>query len=335
MYALGRADAEVASVEFDPVTCRPTYRLVMGVPGRSNALEVAEKLGLEAEILGRSREYIGDEAQSMDGIFKKLAAMEQELSRREQEVSKTQGELDRLMVQYRENLSKLNDRQSSLGSEVRQEFNKLLLEYRKRLEHSIKLIREEEGSRAAIVAARDTLAEIQEDFTEFAENIEGDEGKGLVQAESEDLEIGDLITVGTANGGTVQGKVVQLSGDRVTLLAGPLRLTADLDRVQRVIGGGNKHRQTWDFTPGHSRPRMFECDIRGMRYEEAMDEVNRFVDNAVLNNLERISIIHGLGTGALREGVQKALQAHRDVSHFEYARPEQGGFGCTIVHLRG
>ncbi len=338
MHALGRAGAEVASVEFDPVTCRPTYRLVMGVPGRSNALEVAENLGLDAEILGRSREYIGDEAQSMDGIFKKLAAMEQELSRREQEVSETQGELDSLMERYHENLSKLNDRQSTLGSEIRQEFNKLLQEYRQRLEHSIKRIREEEGSRAAIVAARDTLKEIQEDFIEFAENIEGDEEKELAQAESvapEDLEIGDFITVGTAKGGTVQGKVVQLSGSRVTLLAGSLRLTADLDYVQRVIRGGKKHRQTWDFTPGHSRPRMSECDIRGMRYEEAMEEVNRFVDNAVLNNLERISIIHGLGTGALREGVQKALQAHRDVSHFVYARPEQGGFGCTIVQLRG
>jgi len=256
----------------------------------------------------------------------------------EQEVSETQGELDSLMERYRENLSKLNDRQSTLGSEIRQEFNKLLQEYRQRLEHSIKRIREEEGSRAAIVAARDTLKEIQEDFTEFAENIEGDEEKELAQAESvapEDLEIGDFITVGTAKGGTVQGKVVQLSGSRVTLLAGSLRLTADLDYVQRVIRGGKKHRQTWDFTPGHSRPRMSECDIRGMRYEEAMEEVNRFVDNAILNNLERISIIHGLGTGALREGVQKALQAHRDVSHFVYARPEQGGFGCTIVQLRG
>jgi DNA mismatch repair protein MutS2 len=337
MHALGRTDAEVASVEFDPVTCRPTYRLVMGVPGRSNALEVAGNLGLEAEILDRSREYIGDEAQSMDGIFKRLAAMEQELSRREQEVLDTQGELDRLMGRYRESLSKLNDRQSSLGSEIRQEFNKLLQEYRKRLEHCIKHIREEEGSRTAIVAARDTLEAIQEDFSEFAENIEGDEGRELSQAESvapEDLEIGDFITVGTAKGGAVQGTVVQLSGDRVTLLAGSLRLTADLNRVQGVIRGGKKHSHTWDFAPGHSRPRMVECDIRGMRYEEAMDEVNRFVDNAVLNNLDRVFIIHGLGTGVLREGVQKALHAHRDVSHFEYARPEQGGFGCTIVQLR-
>ncbi len=72
-----------------------------------------------------------------------------------------------------------------------------------------------------------------------------------------------------------------------------------------------------------------------MRYEEAMNEVVRFLDDAVLSNLHTISIIHGLGTGALREGVQNTLKKHRDVQHFEYARPEQGGYGCTIVVLKG
>ena len=331
MHALARSDAEVASVEFDSLTCRPTYRLVMGVPGRSNALEVARTLGLEAEILGRSREYVGDESQSMDGIIKKLAAMEQELSRREQAVADTQGELDQLMEQYREGLSKLRIREKALDSEIKEEFSKLLQEYRKRLEQSIKRIREDGGSRSAIVAGRDTIAEIQEDFSGFAESIESEEAEPKAV---EDMEIGDLITVETNRGGTVQGKVVQLTGDRVTLLAGSLRLTADIDRVQRVVRGDKEHRQTWNFTPEQSRPRVYECDIRGMRLDKAMDEVNRFVDNAVLNNLGSVSIIHGLGTGALREGVQKALRAHRDVLHFEYARPEQGGYGCTIVQLR-
>lgn len=337
MHALARSEAEVASVEFDPVTCRPTYRLVMGVPGRSNALEVARNLGLEAEILGRSREYVGDESQSMDGIIKKLAAMEQELSRREQAVEERQGELDQLMEQYRENLSKLHIREKSLGSEIKEEFGKLLQEYRKRLEQSIKRIREDGGSRPAIVAGRDTIEEVKEDFTVFAEGIESEEGRKLKEEELKaacDLEIGDLITVETSKGGTVQGKVVQLTGERVTLLAGSLRLTADIGRVQRVVRGDKEHRQTWNFTPEVSRPRLYECDIRGMRLEEAMEEVNHFVDNAVLHNLGSVSIIHGLGTGVLREGVQKALRAHREVSHFEYARPEQGGYGCTIVQLR-
>jgi DNA mismatch repair protein MutS2 len=338
VHALSRADAEVASVEFDPVTCRPTYRLVMGVPGRSNALEVAENLGLKTDIIDNARKYIGDEAQSMDGIFKKLAAMEQELSAREVDVSQTKEELDGLVEQYRDNLRLLHEREINLASELRQEFKASMQDYRKQLEHGIKRIREEGGSRAAIAAARSTLENMQEDFTDFSERIVTDEAAGISGSAletGEELNIGDLITVGTANGGTVQGRVVQLSGDRVTLLAGSLRLTADRNRVQSVTREKKGRGGSWDFTPEHSRPRMFECDIRGMRYDEAMEEVNRFVDNAVLHNLERITIIHGLGTGALREGVQKALKDHRDVSQFEYARPEHGGFGCTIVQLRG
>ena len=336
MHALDRSDADVASVEFDPVTCKPTYRLVMGVPGRSNALEVAENLGLAGEILDRSREYKGDEAQSMDGIFKKLAAMERELLGREQEMSKSQHELDETMARYREKLGELNERQLNLSSGFRQEFNDFLKEYRKRLENSIKRIREEEGERHSIPAARNTIDEAQKYFSEFVGKIENETGGEDLQekvASVDELEVGDTVRVGTVHG-TVQGKVVQLSGNRVTLLAGSLRLTADLERVQQVIRGGKRTKQTWNFTPGLQRPRTYECDIRGMRYEEAMEEVKRFVDNAVLNDMGAVSIIHGLGTGALREGVQKTLREHKDVSQFEYARPEQGGFGCTIVTLR-
>ena len=337
MHALERSDAQVASVEFDPVTCSPTYRLVMGVPGRSNALEVAGNLGLETEILDHSREYVGDETQSMDGIIKKLTAMEQDLSNREREMSNRQRELDQLIDEYRVNLGRLKVREKAVESEIKEEFDKLLKEYRKRLEQSVKHIREDGGSRSSIVDSRDTLEEIQREFNGFTENIESEETEKLIEEDlkdSRDLEIGDFITVETSKGGTVQGKVVQLTEERVTILAGSLRLTADLDRVQRVIRGSGEPRQTWDFAPEQSRPRMYECDIRGMRFEEAMDEVNRFVDNAVLNNLASVSIIHGLGTGVLREGVQKVLKAHRDVSQFEYARPKQGGFGCTIVQLR-
>jgi DNA mismatch repair protein MutS2 len=100
--------------------------------------------------------------------------------------------------------------------------------------------------------------------------------------------------------------------------------------VHRDKGRSEAH---WDFTSTGQKPRVFECDIRGMRFEEAMKEVTRFIDNAVLNNLQSLSIIHGLGTGALREGVQELLKKHRDVAHFEYAHPEQGGFGCTLVTI--
>jgi DNA mismatch repair protein MutS2 len=337
MHALEHGGAQVASVEFDPVTCRPTFRLVLGVPGRSNALEVARNLGLRAEILDASKEYVGNDAQSMDSIIKKLASMEQELTNRDREVKEQQAELDERMREYTERMEKLRSREKALTSEAREDFGNLLKEYRKRLEQSVKRIREEGGAKHTIAEGRQTIEEIQEGFEEYVKGIESEAPAELGEQEQkavEHIETGDVVTVETSKGGTVQGKVIGLTGDRVTLLAGSLRLTADIDRVQSVLPGNGMSRQTWDFTPEQSGPRVYECDVRGMRFEEAMNEVNRFVDNAVLNNLSSVSIIHGLGTGVLREGVQKVLRAHKGISHIEYARPEQGGYGCTIVQLK-
>jgi len=343
MYAIRKESAEVASVEFDAVTCRPTYRLVMGIPGRSNALEVAENLGLSVEILDRSREYVGDEARTMDGIFKNLARMEQDLARREQEATHTQAELDRLMYEYRKGLEDLKRREEKLGSGFQQEFSETMSEFRRRLEHSIKRVREDHGSRKAILNAKNEIEQVEEEFEGFIEGIGGrgqqSEESGETAAAEElrkpgEMDLGDRVTVSTSQGGTIEGRVIGLTEDKVTLLAGSLKLTADRERVQRVMRGAGNQRQTWDFSSEQQRVKMYECDIRGMRYDEAMEEVERFVDNAVLNNLDTISIIHGLGTGALRQGVQEILRTRRDVAHFQYALPEQGGFGCTIVTLK-
>jgi DNA mismatch repair protein MutS2 len=94
-----------------------------------------------------------------------------------------------------------------------------------------------------------------------------------------------------------------------------------------------KNEDCWDYED-EEREQHLECDIRGKRYEEAMQELVRFLDNAVLRNVSTVSIIHGLGTGALRQGVWETLKRYKHVDTFDYARPEHGGFGCTIVNLK-
>jgi DNA mismatch repair protein MutS2 len=342
MYAIREERTEVASVEFDAATCRPTYRLIMGIPGRSNALEVAENLGLDGEILDRSREYVGDEARTMDGILKNLACMEQELSRREEDMDKAQNELDRLVHEYREGMDDLQRRRDRIRSDFQHEFAELMAEYRRRLEHSIKEVREEGGTRTSIGKARREMEKAEVDFERLFARVEDagrrpgepDEQENEEEVRSSgELEVGDKVTVSTSQGGTVEGKVIGLTVDKVTLLAGSLKLTADRERVEKVVHVSIPRKGSWDFSSEQQRQKTYECDIRGMRFEEAMEEVNRFLDGAVLNNLQNVSIIHGLGTGALRQGVQEILRKRRDVAHFQYAKPEGGGFGCTIVNF--
>ncbi len=341
MHAIKNQKTAVASVEFDSETCSPTYRLIMGIPGRSNALEIAEHLGLHKGIIGKTRSYLGDRDRSIDGIVKNLARLEKELTNREKNISKYEKELDELKSRYRKNLKSLEERENALSTQLRKQHSQLEQEFRKRLEGSIKDIREREGAKESIKAARDEIEKVDQDFNEFLEKFIQKERETIPEStvkKTDDITVGDVVSVVTVDGGTLRGKIVGMSRDKVTLNAGSLRLTVDRNRVQEVYEQKiqkNRSAQEWDFAPRGERKAVHECDIRGMRYEEAMNEVVRFLDDAVLSNLHTISIIHGLGTGALREGVQNTLKKHRDVQHFEYARPEQGGYGCTIVVLKG
>jgi DNA mismatch repair protein MutS2 len=283
----------------------------------------------------------------MDDIFKNLARMEQDLSMREKEIAETRERLEGMVGEYDGGLKDLNRRRDELGSQFQQDFTELMADFRSRLEGCIRQLREEAGSRDSVQAARDEMVRVEKDFRQFTEDLQEkgrDEDRVRLEPATEDLAPGDRVSVSTTHGDAVEGKVIGLKDGKVTLMAGSLKLTADLNRVRKILpghGGGpgrgperGVQRRSWDFTPAQDRPKVTECDIRGMRYEEAMEELERFIDNAVLNNLGMVHVIHGLGTGALREGVQENLKKNRFVARMEYARPEQGGFGCTIVTLK-
>jgi len=372
MYALGSDRTEVASVEFDSETCRPTYRLIMGIPGRSNAVEVAKHLGLNGEILHRTREYLSEEDRAVDRIFKNLALIEKRLKLSQEEIGKKGNSLDRMIAEYTERLREVEERERLLRSEYGIRLSEMLEDLRKRLERTIREVRESQGSKEAIKKAKGEMAKVEEGFRNALAQLgrtgrrngikpdlsqtlpcqgdfRGEEGTGdsVEEFSIEHVKPGDYVSLVHDSAGNLEGKVVEVSEDRITILSGSLRITVNREQIRRVTirrqrspaavsetGDAGKP-LAWSFSPAQKRDAERECDIRGMRYDEAMSEVIRFIDNAVLSNVKQVSIIHGLGTGALREGVQEILKNRRDVERFEYARPEQGGYGCTIVTLKG
>ncbi len=372
MYALGSERTEVASVEFDSKTSRPTYRLIMGIPGRSNAIEVARHLGLSTGILHHTREYLSEEDRAVDGIFKNLALIEKELKGSKEEMTRQRETLERMIKEYRRKLDDVEERERLIRSEYGTRLSQMLAEFRKRLERSIKEVREGQGSKAAASAARDELARVEEEYaravkptgrngeeketlgeTHVGEGTE-ESGYGATAGMGEtghevgagDVNPGDYVCLVHDGAGGLKGKVIDVSGDRITILAGSLSITVSRDHVRRLEVPGEEREEAasgkglrgagskWSFAPAREISTAIECDIRGMRYDEGMSEVTHFIDKAVLGNAREVSIIHGLGTGALREGVQEILKKRREVDHYEYARPEQGGYGCTIVTLK-
>ncbi len=332
MYALGSDRSEVASVEFDPVTCRPTYRLMMGIPGRSNALEIAEFLGLDPAILSKTREYLSDEDRSADLIFKSLALMEKELDTKRRSVEDTRYRLEKSTDEYARRMADVESRERAVQSEYRRRFSSLFEEYRKSLESSIREIRESGASKESVSRAREKERKMEE---EAARIVEETPSAGIHNGPAlKPLEIGDRAIYTGEDGRSIEGRIAEINGETVTLQGKNVRIAVDRGGVQSLGKRKKSRGGDWDFTAASNQKSIYECDIRGMRYDEAMDEVTRFLDAAVLNGTKTFSIIHGLGTGVLREGVRKMLEKNTDVERFEYARPEQGGYGCTLVTMK-
>jgi len=326
LFALATEGVEVASVEFDSETCSPTYRLVMGVPGQSNAIDIADHLGLKKQILERTKGYISDRDQAYEGIYRKLSEMEIDLSRKREEAAKAETKLKGLTGTYEEKIEVLEKEERRIKGEYRRELEELIGGYRKRIEQAVKRIREEGASRESIREAKQELTRAGEEFDTPGRRT----GKPLKREVI--LKAGDSVVVDHETGEKVSGTVVKIVGNDITVQAGIFRLTVGRDRVY-MAKEEPKQKHGWGYEVAERKGNI-ECDIRGMRYDEAMNELVKFLDNAVLRNVSRVSIIHGLGTGALRQGVWEALKRYKHADTFDYARPEQGGFGCTIVNLK-
>ncbi|MFW6137581.1 MAG: endonuclease MutS2 [Spirochaetota bacterium] len=329
MYALKNPGIEVASVQFDPRTCRPTFRLVLGIPGRSNAMEIARQLGLKKEVLEKSREFMSDRYKTIDDIFKRVGIMEMEISSKKQEVSTKQKQLDQMIQRYQQGQEELKQKEHYLNIQYQKELQGLVSEYRKKLENSIKEIKQEKASRESIKKAKQEVEELEKQVVDARDQ----HPQG---APVEEIKTGATVQVDHEHGRT-RGKVIDISEQKVTVQAGIFKLSVSRDKIQQVKEPEKDSScgTNWDYQKTSTPSGTFECDVRGMRYEQAVNQVAKFLDNALLSNARTVYIIHGMGTGALQKGVWEVLKNYQHVERFDFAPPEQGGFGCTVVELEG
>jgi len=332
MYALNSDKVGVASVEFDPETCSPTFRLILGIPGRSNALEIARHLGLKREILERTREYLSKDQKSFDAIFRNLSLMELRMSKKEQELDTQRKTLNGLVDTYESKLKELQEKERHIRTHYRHELSALLMRYSKELEGRIRDIRSANASKEAIKNARHEKKRVEKEFEEFEKRAAIDAVHSMEQ--KSDVAEGEIVFVDTEYGKRVKGRVIEANGDQITVQAGVMRLKVTKEQVISSAQETPSAYRMWDFESSGDTTAVKECDIRGKHYEEAMEEVEKFIDSAILHNADVVTIIHGLGSGALRQGVWEILRQNTHVDHYEYAHPDHGGFGCTVVRLK-
>lgn len=343
VYAHEAKGVENGSMEFDQATLKPTYRFQIGVPGSSYAFEVAERLGLSTDVLARARELVGGEKRNLEDLITTLEARTQELQTQLQEAQKETRQSMQKRKEYEAKVEKLRGEGDEIRAQALEEAERIVNEANARIERTIREIKEAEAEREATKKIREKLGHFQETVskkrTETAQNepreTAPEEEKARTKPSGPVLQVGDQVVL---DGGSTKAEVVEMEGDDVVIAMGNMRIETSRDRLERV-GGPREQQVTVSHGGGGggsiaALKAQKRIDLRGQRVQEALVEVERFLDNAVAANVSSVDILHGKGTGALRKAIHGFLRDYPNVTSFDVAPYEEGGAGVTVVELQ-
>jgi DNA mismatch repair protein MutS2 len=328
-----------ASVEFDPDTLEPTYRLHTGLPGVSSATAVAARVGLRGEVLERANQILEREDRQLDRILSELAASRAALDREQREAARSRAETEAVRAEHRAKLEKLQERRDSLYRAMREDLDRTFRDAHAQVAGVIREL--QRGGRARDAArARERLLALEEKTRAAA--VEAGIAPGADEpADPVDWQrahAGDPVRISGAGRGVLEALPDRRG--RVAVRVGSARLLVPSERVSAAAksetGSPAQKRARVSLEPGLAEdPAAAErCDLRGLRVDEAEDRLVEALDRAARAGLGGLSIVHGLGTGALRNAVRHYLKESPYVSEFAAAAPDEGGDGVTIAKLR-
>ena len=331
-YGIETAGVQNASMEFDTASLRPTYRFMQGVPGRSNAFEIARRLGLSETIIQDAMKMTNTD-NDVNQIIEKLEAQTLESRKR----------LDTIQEVEQENL-KFNRALRKLYNELTRERETELNKAREEAKEIVDMALSEsdrilQGLHAKSQLKPHEIIEAKAQLKKLApETVDLSKNKVLKKAKKERApKVGDeILVISYGQRGTL---VKQLKDGRWEAQVGLIKMTLEekefnLIKAEKEAAQPKKRQVNVVKRSNTSGPRA-RLDLRGKRYEEAMQELDGFIDQALLNNMAQVDIIHGIGTGVIREGVTKYLRRNKHVKSFEYAPQNAGGSGATIVTFKG
>ena len=345
-YAINTTGVENASCEFDVASLRPTYRLLIGVPGRSNAFAITERLGMEADVVDYARSLLSGDDRRLEDVVSKLDVRRRELEDKLAKAEEARRRSEQAVKTAEATLQDMESRRQKELEAARQQAQRIV-----------------EKARAEAEQLMDELDALrkEKDAVAFAQKTR--EAKSQLRSRLRRMEDAVDPVVETENGTYVLPRPL-VAGDRVQLVDMGLQATVvkspDSKGVVEVQAGAMRTRTTVDNLrlyeskraekKGRSVPaartagsglqsRMersaaTDLDLRGQTVEEALLEVDRFLDNAVLCGLERVTVIHGKGTGTLRSAIHQHLKGHRQVKGFRLGVYGEGETGVTVVELK-
>jgi DNA mismatch repair protein MutS2 len=321
-----------ASLQFDPDRMEPTFRLVKGRPGRSYGLAIARRLGFPGHVLDRAEGYQEKGEARLEELLEQLERRERDAEVQRAELQRERARAERTRVDVERREKALREAERGAEEHARRDARRLLLEAREEVEAAIEDLRAEAKTRAAL----DEAARVARRRVEAAARRSRSAETRAPGRTSDDglptLTEGDRVRVGATG---AKGTVVEVRATRAVVEAGSLRLEVpieDLEPIEDAAAQGARPRKGGWSGPATTQVRT-EVDLRGMRVEEIDIALPRALDDAVLEDLSELRIIHGKGTGALRKRVGELLSADGRVRDHRMGGPTEGGAGVTVVSL--
>ncbi len=340
VYATTQPGVMNASCEFDVESLRPTYHLLIGIPGKSNAFAIAQRLGLDMDVIEDAKRRVGTESATFEATIEKLEQVRQMLDRDRNEVADKLRTAEAERKKAAQLRAELSVRLEKADEKARRDAERILADARRTAEdvfQELENIRKMEKNNAdhhqaneARAALRRKLNLAEEEAAAAAQQKLPEEKK----VSSRPVKAGDTVELLSLG---VKGTVTAVSADRVlTVRAGIMNVTAKESEVYLVEGAKPVQVISSSGKPAKLRQATAasEIDLRGMERFEAIDAAERFLDAAVMAKLKEVRIIHGKGTGVLRQAIQTELKKNKAVKSFRLGRYGEGESGVTVVELK-
>ena len=337
-YALTKDRVENAAVEFDVNTLSPTYKLLIGVPGKSNAFEISRKLGLRCDIIDRAKEFINTDNIVLEDVLQNIEKNRIKVEEERAESEQIKKEIQYVKSEYDRKLEKLNVSREKMMEKARAEAFSITRQAKEEADNILKELRNMEMEMASKEKNK-RIEALRKEISDSMGNLQPSLKSMIVpkvsNKEIKDLKPGDEVKVITLN---QEGTVVSVDKKKkeAVVQMGIMKMTLPFKSLQ--IAQKEKKsivtKSTRKIISSKSGSVKSEVDLRGMNLEEAIIEVDKYLDDACVAGLETVTIIHGVGTGVLKKGLQDVLKKNKHVKSQRPGQYGEGGMGVTIVEIR-
>ena len=341
LYAMRTQGVINASCEFDVQTLQPTYELLIGIPGKSNAFAISRRLGLPEEILKEADDLVGKSDKDFEDVLSQLEQQRQQMESAREEAERLRQQTAKIKEQSEAYNAQLQKERDKALEQARREAQQIIEDARRTANaasEELKAMRKQLQDTGDAANLNQRQAELRRNLNEAESRLRTQEPKKERPEPTRDILVGDtveLLKLGT------RASVIAINKDgSLTLQAGILKMTAKKDEVYLLENDNPYKDKDKKPRPAHSgremrvAPAAAEVDLRGMDSIEAIGVLEQFLDQAMRSNLETVRIIHGKGTGVLRAAVQQALRKNKYVKSFRLGVYGEGEDGVTIAEMR-